>query len=148
MVALVVLARLVSVEEFGVAVAAAVIMSFAVMLGQLGIGPALVQARDLDRDDIATAFALATGFGVLLAGALVLLAPVLGPLVGLPADSSYLQILAIAVVLGGLSAVGMGLLQRQMRFRELALVGLVSYGVGCLGTAVTLAAAGAGAAAQ
>lgn len=147
MVALVVLARLVSVEEFGVAVAAAVVMSFAVMLGQLGIGPALVQARDLDRNDIATAFSLATAFGVLLAGALVLLAPVLGPLVGLPADSSYLQILAIAVVLGGLSAVGMGLLQRQMRFRELALVGLVSYGIGYLGTAVTLAAAGAGAAA-
>ncbi|TFV64670.1 lipopolysaccharide biosynthesis protein [Geodermatophilus sp. DF01-2] len=146
-VALVVLARLVSVEEFGIAVAAAVVMSFTLMLSELGIGPSLVQARELDRTDIATAFYLAAAVGAVLAGCLIVLAPVLGPIVGLPADSSYLQLLSIAVVLGGLSAVAVGLLQRQMRFRELALVGLTSYGVGYLGTAVVLASAGAGAAA-
>jgi PST family polysaccharide transporter len=145
MLALVVLARLISVEQFGLAVAASVIMSFVVLLGQLGIGPALVQIRTLNRTDIATAFHLATAFGVVLAAIMIVGAPVLGPLVGLPAHSSFLPLLSIAVILGGLSAVAMSLLQRDMRFRELAVVGLVSYGVGYFGTALVLAQAGAGA---
>ena len=147
LVAIVVLSRLVSVEEFGVAVASTVVMSLAIMVSQLGIGPAVVQARRLEGADVGTAFHLATLLSVLLAGVLFFLAPVLGPLVGLPADAPYLQLLSIALVLGGVSAVARGLLQRQLRFRDLALAELGSYGIGYLGAAVVLAHAGAGAAA-
>jgi PST family polysaccharide transporter len=72
---------------------------------------------------------------------------VVGPVLGLPPGSSYLQLLSIVLVLGGMSAVSAGLLQRDMRFRALAIVDLISYGVGYLGTAVTLAFLGAGASA-
>jgi O-antigen/teichoic acid export membrane protein len=147
MVTIVVLSRLVSVEEYGVAAAATVVIGLAVMLSQLGIGPALVQARTLDRTDIASAFVLATTLGVLLAGAMFAAAPLIGPLVGLPADSSYLQILSIVLVLGGVNGVASGLLQRDMRFRAITLVDLPSYGIGYLGTAATLAYFGAGTAA-
>jgi O-antigen/teichoic acid export membrane protein len=146
-VALVVLAHLLPVEEFGIAAAATLVMGLAVMLSQLGIAPALVQARNLDRTDVASAFVLTSALGVVLAAALIAVAPVLGRFLGLPPGSTYLQLLSIVLVLGGLSAVSAGLLQRQMRFRALATVDLLSYGVGYLGTAVTLAYAGAGAAA-
>lgn len=147
LVAMVVLSRLVSVREFGLAAATTVVMSLAVMVSQLGLGPALVQARRLDKADIATAFFLSTLLGVLLGGALFLLAPVVGPLVGLPAGASYLQLVSVALVLGGFGAVASSLLQRQLRFRDLALVQLGSYGVGYFGTAVTLAYLGLGTAA-
>jgi O-antigen/teichoic acid export membrane protein len=143
--AIVVLSRLLSVEEFGTAAAAVVVMGLAVMLSQLGIGPALVQARQLDRSDIATAFALSCGLGVLLAALLLLAAPVANRVVGLPPDAPYLPLLSLVLVLGGAGTVAIGLLQRQLRFRELALVELFSYGVGYLGTAVTLGLSGAGA---
>ncbi|MBB3083221.1 lipopolysaccharide biosynthesis protein [Geodermatophilus sabuli] len=146
-VSIVVLSRLLSAEQFGTAMAATVVMSLAVMLGQLGIGPALVQSRELSRADVATAFTVAAGLGVALATVLFLAAPVVNPLVGLPADSSFLRLLSIVLVLGGLSSVSLALLQRRLRFRDLVLVELLSYGVGHLGTSVVLALAGAGAAA-
>jgi O-antigen/teichoic acid export membrane protein len=144
-VAIAVLSRLVTVEEFGTAAAATVVAGLAVVLSQLGIGAAVVQARRLERADIASAFVLATALGLLLGALLIALAPLLGPIVGLPDDASYLQLLSIVLLLGAMSVVAQGLLQRQMRFRALALVDLVSYGIGFLGTAVTLAAAGFGA---
>ena len=51
-------------------------------------------------------------------------APVLGPLVGLPADSGLLPLLAPTLLLAGVAAVPSGLLQRRLRFRPLAVVDL------------------------
>jgi O-antigen/teichoic acid export membrane protein len=144
-VAIAVLSRLVTVEEFGTAAAAIVVTGLAVTLSQLGIGAAVVQAKRLERPDIASAFIVASALGFLLAALLIAVAPVIGPIVGLSRDASYLQLLSLVLVLGSLSVVAQGLLQRQMRFRALALVDLVSYAIGYLGTAVTLAAAGFGA---
>lgn len=145
--AIAVLSRLVTAEEFGMAAAATVIAGLAVMVSQMGVGAAVVQARTLERSDIASAFVLASALGLGLAGVLVAVAPLVGPLVGLPEDASYLQLLSIVLVMGAASIVAQGLLQRQMRFRALAMVDLVSYGFGYLGTAVILALAGLGAAA-
>jgi O-antigen/teichoic acid export membrane protein len=145
--AIVLLARLLSVEQFGLAASASLVMSFAVMASQFGVGPALVQSRRLDRTDVASAFVLSTALGLLMAGGLIALSPIIGRLVGLPPDATYLlRLLAIVVVVGGLSAVSTGLLQRQMRFRALAIIDLLSFGVGYLGTAGTLASLGLGAA--
>jgi O-antigen/teichoic acid export membrane protein len=129
-VAIAVLSRLVTVEEFGTAAAATLVTGLAVTLSQLGVG---------------AAFVLGSTLGFLLGGLIIVLAPLLGPLVGLPRGSSYLQLLSLVIVLGSLTIVSTGLLQRQMRFRSLALVDLVSYAIGYLGTAVVLASAGFGA---
>jgi O-antigen/teichoic acid export membrane protein len=59
LVSIVVLSRLLSVSDYGTAVAATVVLGLAAMLGQQSIAPALVQARTLDRADIGTAFAIA-----------------------------------------------------------------------------------------
>lgn len=146
-IAIAVLSRLVTVEEFGIASAATVVMGLAVTLSQLGVSAALVQARQLDSDDVASVFTLGWALGLVLAGVLFLLAPFISPVVGLPAGSPYLKMLSIVLVFGSLGAVAAGLLQRQLRFRELAFVTLGSYSVGYLGTSVAFAYAGAGAAA-
>jgi PST family polysaccharide transporter len=145
--AIAVLSRLVTAEEFGTAAAATVVTGLAVMLSQLGVGAAIVQARKLDGADVASAFVLASALGLVLAAVLVGVAPFVGPLVGLSADAPYIPLLSIVLVLGAASIVAQGMLQRQMRFRALALIDLVSYAFGYLGTAVVLALAGLGAAA-
>lgn len=147
LVAIVVLSRLVTVREFGVAAASMVVLSLVVLVSQLGVGPALVQARRLEGADVATAFLLSSALSGVLAVGLFFLAPFVGPLVGLPEDGEYLRLVCIALVLGAISAVPQGLLQRRLRFRALAMVQLGSYGIGYLGTSVVLAYAGAGAAA-
>jgi O-antigen/teichoic acid export membrane protein len=144
--AIVVLSRLVTVEEFGLAAAATVVAGLAVMLSQLGIGAAVVQAKRLQPADEASAFLLTSAFGLFLALVLIALAPFIGAAVGLPPGSNFLQLLSIVLVVGAMGAVATGLLQRRMRFRALALVDLLSYLFGYLGTSVTLAYLGAGAA--
>jgi PST family polysaccharide transporter len=145
-VAIAVLSRLVTPEEFGTAAAASVVTGLAVMLSQLGVGAAVVQARRLDREDLSSAFVISSALGLVLAAALIALAPLVGPIVGLPPNSNYLQLLSLVLVFGAMSVVAAGALQREMRFMSLALVDLVSYGVGYLGVAIVLASAGFGAA--
>ncbi|MCV2491116.1 lipopolysaccharide biosynthesis protein [Geodermatophilus sp. YIM 151500] len=143
--AIVVLSRLVTVEEFGIAAAATVVTGFAVMLSQLGLGAAVVQARRLEHGDLAAVFVIGTGIGLLLAVVMFSVAPFVGPVVGLPADAPYLRMLSVVLVLGAARIVATGVLQRQMRFKAIALVDLVSYALGYLGTATVLALLGFGA---
>lgn len=145
--ATIVLARLLTPEEFGSVAAALLIVGLAQLLTQLGVSAALVQRRELAAEDVAAAFwfSVVTAFAcaALLAG----LAPLLNRLVGLPADSGLLPLLAPALLLAGVAAVPQGLLQRQLRFREMAAVDLVAAGPARIGVSIALALAGFGPAA-
>src|SRR3954470_23514001 len=70
-IAIAVLSRLVTVEEFGTAAAATVVTGLAVTLSQLGVGAAVVQARRLHDEDVASVFLFATALGLLLGGVLI-----------------------------------------------------------------------------
>ena len=93
--ATIVLARLLTPQEFGSVAAALLVVGLAQLLTQVGVSAALVQRRELTDDDVSAAFAFSVLVALVLAVALALCAPVLGPLVGLPADSGLLPLLAL-----------------------------------------------------
>src|SRR5689334_13011790 len=70
----VVLARLVSPEDFGLLGVAVVVVNFALVLSGLGLGFALVQRRDLTPRHVTTAFTASGVFGFVLAGFVALAA--------------------------------------------------------------------------
>lgn len=145
--ATIVLARLLTPEQFGSVAAALLVVGLAQLLTQLGVSAALVQRRELEDADVAAAFwfsvVIAFGCAALLAGC----APMLNPLVGLPPDSGLLPLLSPALLLAGVAAVPLGLLQRHLRFREMAGVDLVAAGPARIGVSIALALAGLGPAA-
>ena len=143
--ATVVLARLLTPEQFGSVAAALLIVGLAQLLTQLGVSAALVQRQTLTDDDVAAAFGFSVLVSVVFAIALATSASVLNPLVGLPADSGLLPLLSPALVLAGIAAVPSGLLQRNLRFRQLTVVDLVAAGPAMIGVSVVLALAGFGA---
>src|SRR5699024_2374810 len=69
-IVLIVLARILDPKSFGIANAALVVVSFTVILSTLGLGPALVQKKNINKKHIATSYTsslfLAVFFGLLI----------------------------------------------------------------------------------
>lgn len=142
---IVLLSRLLTPAQFGAAAAASLVVGLAAVVSQVGVGPALVQRKDLDDDEVAAAFAFSAVLSALLALGLYLLAPLFNRVVGLPPDSSLLELLSVSLLLLGLAAVPTGLLQRQLRFRAMTAVDLLAAGPGAIGVSLVLAVLGFGA---
>ena len=138
------LARLLSPADFGVVGAAMVVMGFSAIFSQLGMAPAVVQRPVLELRHEQAAFSASVGFGLLLGASLWLFAPEIAGLFRIPAVQPVLRTFAWSFPLAGLSVVAEALMQRELRFRWLATVEVVSFAVGYGVVGVTLGLLGFG----
>ena len=122
----------------------AVVVGIANMLAFLGVGPALVRRKTLTPDYVATAWTLSLLGGILGCAVIALLAPLLARFVGDASTTIVFVVVSPILVLTGLRTCSMSLLRREMRFRELMVVDLVSYGLGYCLVAVSTALLGWG----
>lgn len=143
-VVLAILARLLSPTEFGVVSAALTVAALAELFGRIGVGPAIVQAADLDEAKIRTGSTVTIAAGVIAGAILFLSAPVVAALFQIPTVEPVVRAFSLLFVIGGFAVVPEALLQRNMRFRAIALIAFGSYLFGYALVAVTLAFAGFG----
>ncbi len=143
LLSVVLLGRLLTAHDFGVVVAATSVLMVLHTVRDVGVGPALVQRADLTAAHRATALATSVGLGVIITAALVLTAPWIGALYGIPASVPIIQALGVIFLLRGVTTVPQHLAHRAMNFRAVALVDTVSYAAG-VATAIPLALDGAG----
>ena len=143
--ALAVLARLLSPADFGAQAAAAVVIGVALMVSDLGLGSALIQAPSLRRTDIrrATVVCLCSGL------ALCTLAFALSPWIsrafqGEAQVRALLRVLSLCALLHPAGAIPRALMTRSMDFRRLALIDAAAALASAI-TSVALALHGAGA---
>ncbi len=141
---LVLLTRLLSPADFGVVGAALVVITFSLTFSQLGLGPALVQRPVLEPGHISTAFFASTGFGIVAAAIVWLIAPLLATFFRMDHLTSVVRWLAIVFPILGLTTVAENLLQRDLRFRLLANTDVVAYAVGYGVVGVVMALLGRG----
>lgn len=116
MVITVILARLLSPEEYGVMAGVTIFTSLFVILADLGLGPAIIQYRGLDRDDYGSLLLFSCLLGILLA---VLFGALGGPLSLFFRDSTYGTLCAwvsVSVVFNTLNMVPNGLLLKNKQF--------------------------------
>lgn len=116
-----ILARLISPEDFGVIAIANVIIYFLSMFTTMGIGPAIIQRRDLTQEDLNQIFTftviVGTLFGLVLFCCSWLIA-------GFYENAHLIPICQILSVDLTLSAVGMvpsGLMAKHKRFKEVSI---------------------------
>ncbi len=117
----VVLAHLLDPHSFGLVAFASVAIAFLTIFVHQGFGQALVQAPQLEKRHLDTAFWIAIGFGCFLAFVVVGLSWPLARLFHLPEVAPVLRVLALAFVLSGLASTQTAILQRRMAFRSLAI---------------------------
>src|SRR5690606_23993576 len=114
----VLIARMISVEDFGIAATFAITMAAVEMTSNIAIDRLIVQARDGDRPRFqATAQAFQAARGVLAAMLLYLLAEPIAALFGVPHVVWAYQAMALMPLLRGLVHLDMYRVQRDMRFR-------------------------------
>jgi O-antigen/teichoic acid export membrane protein len=129
------LGRLLTPAEFGVMGAAVVIIALSQIVSQVGVGPAIVQRRELDRTHVRVAFTISGILGFVLGAGVWLAAPALAAFYRIPAVEPVLRGLAILFPIDGLNTVGDSLLTRQLRFRLFVALDVGSYvlGYACIG---------------
>lgn len=140
--ALVILARLLSPAEFGIVSAATIVAQLALILNEFGLGPAVVQRDSLNEVDIQVAFTLSCLFGVIVIFGLWILASILAATLHTPELVWVIRVYAVIFLLKSYSAVADALLQRELEFRLLARADTISFAIGYAGIGILSAYCG------
>lgn len=139
-----VLARLLSPSQFGLMGAAMVVIAFISIIGQSGVGPAIVQRADLSPAHLRAGQTLSLLLSLSSWAALVLAAPWVARFFRMPDLESVVLVVSLILPIAGISRISEALVQREMRFRQLATIGVISYllGYGVVGILLSLAGVG------
>ncbi|MEK0363755.1 lipopolysaccharide biosynthesis protein [Pseudomonas sp. CBC3] len=136
---LMILARLLTPDEFGVVSIALVIIGFLRIFTELGVGPAIVQRLELTEAHIGTANTLAVALGVTISFLLYLSANEISYFFEMPELTNVVKVLSLMLPASSLAVVGQSLLQRDLKFRQIAIYNVLSYFVGYACVAIPMA---------
>ncbi len=139
-----IMSRLLEPAVFGLMAIAHLAVQFGFQFARMGVAQALIQKRDLVRDDVRAAFTASVALGSAFFGVLWALAPFIAGLFSEPDVVPVLRASGLTFLIIAVATISQALLRRSLRFRELAIIQLASYLLGYLGAGVGLALAGAG----
>jgi PST family polysaccharide transporter len=138
-----VLARLLTPDEFGLVAMIAVFIGFAQLFSELGFGLALVQRKTIEERHLSSIFWLNIATGMALTGILALSSPLIAGFYSEPMLIPLTTVIALNFTIGALNDVQTAILQREMQFRRMVLIQTLSIGAAGV-VAIILAAAGWG----
>jgi O-antigen/teichoic acid export membrane protein len=139
----IVVARLLSASDYGVMGMAAVFMGVVAMLSEMGVGASVLILRELTDEQIAQLNALAVYMGLGAFCVTLLAAAPLGVFFRNPELPNVLRVLGLTFVIGSLRSVPLAMLQRELRFKRLAMIEAVA-NLAAAVTAIALAILGFG----
>ena len=142
-IGVVVLARLLTPEDFGLAAMVMVLMRFAPLLIDFGTADATIQRAKITEGQVSTLFWLNSGIGFAVAGALALCSPIVAGLYDEPRLQPIAICSATAFLFTGISAQHLSLLRRTMQFAVIAKIQFLSAVVGLI-LAIAIAKSGYG----
>lgn len=130
MIVLVVLARLLLPEDFGIINAAMILIGFSKMFFMLGIGPAIIQLPNLRITHIRMGFSVSVIFGIIVAIIIYMLSPHIASFFKMEKLELVIKVLIVLFPIEGLSVVSLALLERELKFKLIAKVIVISYTFG------------------
>ena len=137
----IILARLLSPNDFGLLAMALVVMNFLDVFKTLGTRTALIQAKEISDELLSSVFFLNGSIGLLIFVGLFFFSPVIGWIYQEPRVSQIIGVMGSIFLITSFDAVPLALLHRQMCFRTIVgveLSGSITYGL----VAILLAFAG------
>ena len=123
---IVVLARALSPQDFGLFKILVVVSTFAMLVNEAGIPDALIQRRDLTPAHHSTAWWISIGLASLTCGLLYAGAPTLAHLMRMPELREGVRLLCIPFLLEGAAVTANARLRRDMRFGALAVADVLA----------------------
>ena len=140
----VVLARILGPENYGLFAMGLLVMTFSNFLADFGFSWGLVQNQTLSEEDVrfTVTWQALTGLAAMLL--VFCMAPWIAVYFKEPRIGPVIAWMSITCVLNALTAAGSGLLRRQLDFRWLNIIQVISYIIGYLVIGLSMAYAGAG----
>src|SRR4051794_31368619 len=123
-------ARLLTPDEYGLAMLSLVFVSLVLVFSDLALGAALVQRKSISERDRSTAFWITVGSGVLFTGIGFALAGPAAALYDQPEAKPLLAALSASFVITALGATQQSLLLRDMQFGRIETINVLAALVG------------------
>lgn len=139
----IILARLLAPEDFGLVAIVTVLMSFAPLLIDFGLGDATAQRSKITQSQVSSLFWISSGIGLAVAIVVVACSPLIAWLYREPRLEPIALCLAITFLLSGMSNQHLALLRRKMQFGTIGKIQFVGTLAGIV-IAVVLAMGGYG----
>ena len=140
----IVLADILSKEDFGLVAVLTVFQSFAILFVDSGFGAALLQKKNPDEDDYSTVFWFNLVVSVGIYAVLYLCAPLIADFFGASQLTALSRVMFLTFVLTGLGIVQTNRLMKRMDVKQIAIADLFALSVSaCLGIALAVAGFGA-----
>lgn len=121
-----VLARLLVPEDFGVVAAATVIISLSQVFSDAGLSKALVQRQDKRDESANIVFWFNLAIGLVIVAVLLIGAPLIAAFFHDPRIAPVVRVLSLQVLLAAFSSVHTALLQKDLNFKELFWVRIIT----------------------
>lgn len=120
-----ILARLLTPAEFGIVALVSVFIAFFSLLGNMGIGPAIVQVKELTDLDLSSIFSFSVFMAFFLALAFFLSSDLIANFYNEQDLVPIVRLLSISVFFNILSIVPNALNRKKLRFKEMAVVNIL-----------------------
>jgi teichuronic acid exporter len=117
-----ILARLLTPEEFGIVAIVTVFIVFFNLLSEFGIGPAVIQNKQLSEKNVQAIFTFSLIIGLLLATTFFLFAPSIATFYNEPELKSICRWLSVIVLVQSMRVVPNALLQKNHQFKFLSII--------------------------
>jgi len=127
LVALMVLARILTPRDFGLLGFALICTNFVERIGQGGFGPAIVQVKEATKSIVTTAARTSVAFGILSMLALALSSGALASFFGERELALVVITLSVGCLIESLIAIPEALLQRNLRCKEIMMADNIAY---------------------
>jgi O-antigen/teichoic acid export membrane protein len=122
LIRLLILARLLTPEDFGLMAIATVAIGLLMKITDMGMVPALIQRAEADESHYHSAWSVGFIRALLVTVVVVLTAPVIADLFGEPKATAIIAVLAIRPLLDATANIRVAELTRNLRFRSLACI--------------------------
>jgi len=142
-VAMIVLARLLLPEDFGVVAMAIIVTELVLQTGDLGFSEAIIQRKEVTASHLSTSFWAGWGLGIILCALTAAISPFAANFFGDEQVGPVLAVSALAFVIAPLRTVHGALLRKRLQFFRFS-IGEIGQAVTYVAVAVPLAFAGFG----
>lgn len=135
LLAIMALGRLLTPAEFGLMGAATVVIACSQIVSQIGVGPAIIQRKELEPVHVRVAVTLSCSLGLLLGAIVFFGAPEIASFYRMPELEPVLRGVSFLFPLDGLNTVAKSILTRELRFRLFVALDVGSFvlGYACVG---------------
>jgi PST family polysaccharide transporter len=113
-----VIARLLTPREFGIAAASVFFIQLAGRLGEMGFNSALIRAKEVKPIHLQTVFLVQIGIGLTLCATMIALSPWIAHFYNMPEATHVLPIAALGFVIAPWGSVSSTILQRNLEYKK------------------------------